>query len=462
MRRTSRFTVIATVAGVAAVGVAVALALRGQRPGVVPLVLLGALAIFSENSSVELMGGTSASAGLMVVMASVVIFATEGSGWALGPLLVGMCGCAYLPHLRRFEWRKILFNCGMHGFSALAAAATFALCAPASITSVPVLLLMAFPAAIAFSVVNLTMLAGVVALNTDRPVRKVFPELARGHLRVYPFAILGVFLGLLYRDAGPIVVPLFVAPVLIARETFRSYIGLEDAQEATIKTLIGALEAKDGYTAGHVGRVAVYSQYVGEELNLGSGRLVRLRFAALMHDVGKLVVPNHLLNKPGKLTAEEYAQVRRHEEVSVAILRRIDFLRPVAPSASAQYAHYREEDATDHPIEPYIVAVADAYDAMTSTRAYRRALSQEVAFAELRAKTGVQFHPIVVEALISALERRDERHGAGYEADDAAEIFLVAPPEGDLGSAGLGDLAATTATDLAAPRPADRAQGGVA
>lgn len=459
-RRTSLFTVIATVAGVTAVGVALALALAGQRPGALPLVLLAALAIFSENSSVELQGGTSASAGLMVVTASVVIFASEGSGWALGPLLVGMCGCIYLPHVRRLEWRKILFNCGMHGFSALAAAGVFALVAPASIASVPVLLLMAFPAAIAFSTVNITMLAGIVALNSDRSLRRVLPELARGHLQVYPFAILGVFLGLLYRDAGPIVVPLFFAPVLIARETFQSYISLEDAQEAAVKTLIGALEAKDGYTAGHAGRVAIYAQYVGEELNFTPRRLERLRFAALMHDVGKLVVPNHLLNKPGKLTAEEYAQVRRHEEVSVAILTRIDFLAPVAPSASGEYTRYRPEHANDRPIEPYVVAVADAYDAMTSTRAYRRALSQEVAFGELRAKTGVQFHPVVVEALICALERRDERHGAGYEADDAAEIFLITPPEGGIGSAGLGDLA--TAPAELADAPADRTQGGAA
>ncbi len=453
-RRSSLFTVIAVVVGVAAAGVAVALAFAGERPGLLPLALLAALAIFSENSSVELPGGTSASAGLMAVTASVVVFASEGDGWALGPLLVGMCGCLYLPHLRAFEWRKMLFNFGMHGFSALAAAAAFAVLAPASATSVPVLLLMAFPVAIAFSIVNITMLAAVVALNSDRSLRQVLPELARGHVQVYPFAILGVFLGLLYRDAGPIVVPLFFAPVLIARETFQSYISLEEAQEATVRTLIGALEAKDGYTAGHAGRVAVYAQYVGEELNLNPKRLVRLRFAALMHDVGKLVVPNHLLNKPGKLTAAEYAQVRRHEEVSVAILTRIDFLAPVAPSASGEYTRYKPEHANDRPIEPYIVAVADAYDAMTSTRAYRRALSQEVAFEELRAKTGVQFHPVVVEALIGALERRGERHGAGYEAVDAAEIFRITPPEGGLGSAGLGDLAA--------PAPPDRASGGVA
>ena len=110
------------------------------------------------------------------------------------------------------------------------------------------------------------------------------------------------------------------------------------------RILIGALEAKDPYTAGHAERVADYAVLVGRELRFTPPRLERLRFAALMHDVGKLVVPNHLLNKPGKLTAEEFDIVRRHEAVSVEILTRIDFLEPVAPSATSE-AHAMPTDA---------------------------------------------------------------------------------------------------------------------
>ena len=143
--------------------------------------------------------------------------------------------------------------------------------------------------------------------------------------------------------------------------------------------------------AGHAERVADYAVLVGRELRFTPPRLERLRFAALMHDVGKLVVPNHLLNKPGKLTAEEFDIVRRHEAVSVEILTRIDFLEPVAPSATSE-AHAMPTDAedTDRPIEPFIVAVVDAYDAMTSTRSYRKALPQETAFEELRKNAGRQ------------------------------------------------------------------------
>ena len=95
-----------------------------------------------------------------------------------------------------------------------------------------------------------------------------------------------------------------------------------------------------------------------------------------------------------------------------------------------------DPDDLDHPIEPYIIMVADAYDAMTSTRSYRKALPQEVAFQELRDKSGTQFHPACAEALIRAIEKRNEVHGKGFEEDTHFEDA----PEVGLGSAGLGDL----------------------
>jgi len=179
----------------------------------------------------------------------------------------------------------------------------------------------------------------------------------------------------------------------------------------------------------------MFAEYVGEELKFSTRRLHRLRHAALMHDIGKLTVPNHLLNKPGKLTEDEFARVKHHEFVSVELLRRIDFLLPILPTVSAENQGLASPES---PIEPHIIAVADAFDAMTSTRSYRRALAQEVAFAELRAKSGTQFHPDCVEGLVAAVERRGERYGAGHERDAVA--FAVPPPVVGVGSAGLGDL----------------------
>jgi HD-GYP domain-containing protein (c-di-GMP phosphodiesterase class II) len=168
--------------------------------------------------------------------------------------------------------------------------------------------------------------------------------------------------------------------------------------------------------------------------------LERLRYSALMHDIGKLIVPNHILNKPGKLTAAEYERMRRHDFVSVELLRRIDFLAPVVPSLDVDHGNSGSDEAA--PLEARIVAVADAFDAMTSTRAYRRALTQRVAFAELRDKAGGQFDKRCVEALISAIERRGELYGSGHEEQVAD--FKAPPPQAGTGSAGLGDLASDT------------------
>ena len=117
----------------------------------------------------------------------------------------------------------------------------------------------------------------------------------------------------MYLELGAAVVPLLVVPILIARSTFASYLELKAGQEQTIETLILALEAKDPYTAGHAQRVATFSEYVGAELAFGQRRMERLRYAALMHDIGKLVVPNQILNKPGRLTEAEFERVKRHE-----------------------------------------------------------------------------------------------------------------------------------------------------
>src|SRR4029079_2094998 len=121
-----------------------------------------------------------------------------------------------------------------------------------------------------------------------------------------------------------------------------------------------ALEAKDKYTAGHVARVARFAVETGTELGFPHKRLERLRYAALMHDIGKLIVPNHILNKPGKLTALEFERMRHHEYVSVELLRRIEFLAPVVPSIEADQASFGSY--RDAPLETRILAVADAFD----------------------------------------------------------------------------------------------------
>lgn len=419
---------------VVALGTTAALVVFGPAPDSIALLILGVLCAFAANTSVVLPNDSAMSASFMLAVASIVVFHRDAQ--LLGPLLVGIAGGLYLPHLREREMRKVLFNAGSLGLSALAAATVYSLVPNNVLDSVPGLLAAAIPTALTYSLVNFILLTCALSLNDGRPIKEVADELWLGDLQIYPFALMGVLLGRLYVDVGAWIIPLFVAPILIARQAFASYLALRETQEATLATLIRALEAKDGYTAGHVERVARFAHLIGLELGLRPTALERLRYGSLMHDIGKLVVPNRILNKPGRLTEAEYERMREHESVSVALLRRIDFLAPVAPTIEAE--RRSGGVAPTGPLDTRIIAVADAFDAMTSTRAYRRALPQEVAFGELRDKAGSQFDEACVDALIAVLERRGERYGAGHEENVAD--FAVPPPVVGTGSAGLGDL----------------------
>jgi hypothetical protein len=416
-----------------ALAVAAAAALLTGLPSPDALLLLGALALFSAQRDVLLPNGISLSPALMICMAAVVVFRDEPS-W-LGPLLVGSAAGVYLPAFTRASWGWIPFNTALSSLAFFAAGATFRLFPASAELPTWQLVIAAVPCVAASLVVSWALLLLSYIVEGARPWREVLGELVLSGRDSVPFAIVGFLLGRLYLELGPAVLLLVIVPILIAREVFASYMRVREAHDETVQLLIRALEQKDPYTAGHAGRVAVYAGYIADELDFMPARAERLRFAALMHDIGKLVVPNQLLNKPGKLTEDEFRRVRIHEQVSVQMLSHIDFLRPIAGHGHSDAMRF-DPDNTDHPIEPYIIMVADAYDAMTSTRSYRKALPQDVAFQELRDKSGTQFHPAAAAALIRAIEKRHEVHGAGHEED----LHFEHAPEAGLGSAGLGDL----------------------
>jgi hypothetical protein len=421
-----------------ALALSAALAIAGflaVREGPLPLgtLLFAALMVYTEHRSVDLTDDSAINAGFLVMMAAVVGL-SHSEAALLAPLLVGLSKGIYVPQIKAREWSFMAINAASAGLGCLTAAVFYNALGDSFVTKMPY----AFVAAIPVSLVCILTLVSILVLGylcRGRSLRDALRLMASATLESsLAFSVLGYFVGLLYLGSAWAVVMLIV-PMFIAREVFVSYIQVKRAHDETVQMLIRALEAKDSYTAGHAGRVAMYAEYVGEQMHFRPARMERLRFAALMHDIGKLVVPNHILNKPGKLTEEEFARIKDHEKVSVQMLSNIEFLRPIAGAGHSDNTRFDPDDPR-HPIEPYIVMIADAYDAMTSTRAYRKALPQEVAFQELRDKAGVQFHPQCVEALIAAIEKRGEKHGAGYEV--AAEFENA--PEAGLGSAGLGDL----------------------
>ena len=418
-----------SVAGIATVA---AWQLDGTLPAASALVLFAVLGLWAENWGVPLPSKITVSPSLMVVMAAIA--AMDERGLFLGIVVVGAANGMTMFLARNHLWGQLTINSAQYALSAMAAALAYV--AAASLPEVVQVVV----TCVVFAAVNVGLILPAATLLYREPARAIWADMVPALPGYLAFGFLGALVGLLYDSLGIVAVILLVTPIVIARATFNSYIELTHAHDATIKVFLRAIQAKDEYTGKHTLRVCKYSMYIGEALGLSHARLQHLERAALMHDIGKLAVPKHLLNKPGKLTDEEFQRVQRHAHVCIDILDLVDFLKPMTAAAAGHHARFDGGGyggTGDRPLEAYIVAVADAYDAMTSTRSYRRALPMEVAFEELRNKSGSQFHPDCVEALISAIETRGERHGLGHE-EDVVE-FEVPPPVAGVGSAGLGD-----------------------
>ena len=180
-----------------------------------------------------------------------------------------------------------------------------------------------------------------------------------------------------------------------------------------ILQLARSVEEKDEDTEGHCHRLERLAVATGERLNLGADQLITLSYAAYLHDVGKVKVPDEILNKPGSLTDEEWVEMRRHPDYGAEMLAGKDFLQDAARIVRAHHERYDGSGYPDGlagdavPIEAQIIAVVDAYDAMVSDRPYRKALSQASALAELRKNAGSQFAPRVVTAFLRVLGGSD-------------------------------------------------------
>ena len=200
-----------------------------------------------------------------------------------------------------------------------------------------------------------------------------------------------------------------VAGAALGRAQHREHI--EETVRARVETLTAALELRDEVTGRHVHEVVELALEVGERLGLEPATMVELEFAARLHDVGKIAVPDPILRKPGPLDGGEWDTMRRHPEFGSGMLARIPGLEAVAIVVRFHHERYDGRGYPDGlggdriPLASRIVAVCDAYNAMTADRPYRRGGSHEAALAELRAHAGTQFDPQVVDAFCESAGR---------------------------------------------------------
>ncbi len=185
--------------------------------------------------------------------------------------------------------------------------------------------------------------------------------------------------------------------------------------EMAARTILHALDCKDHYTYGHSTRVAYFSLTLGKEIGLNEDELYDLELSALFHDIGKIGVPDSVLNKPSRLTEDEFVQMKSHPEKSFEILQGFTHFEKVA--TFAKYHHERWDGrgypdglaGEDIPLFSRIILIADTFDAMTSTRVYRKGLDYEVAYEELEEFSGTQFDPDLAKAFIRAMKKEESK-----------------------------------------------------
>jgi diguanylate cyclase (GGDEF)-like protein/putative nucleotidyltransferase with HDIG domain len=335
---------------------------------------------------------------------------------------------------------KVLFNVfGMMANASVFCYVSYHWLEPKVGSSKPILLMVA---ALVFFLANTLPISIVISLTEGKSSRKVWSEC---YFWSFPYYLVGAavvgLVGIINRHAGW-QTSLLVLPVIYwVYRSYRLYLGRLEAEKErveiekrhveeiaslnmrTIEALALAIEAKDHTTHTHLQRVRTYAVEIAKEMGLSPAEIEALRAAALLHDIGKLGVPEHIINKPGKLTPEEFERMKVHPLVGAEILDRVAFPYPVAPIVRS---HHERWDGTGYPaglsgeeipIGARILAAVDCLDALASDRQYRPAIPLDQAMTTVKEKSGTWFDPKVVEILANRyinLESMAQTVDAGF------------------------------------------------
>ncbi len=417
--QTKLFVGITASVGVVVLGFAI---LHWQSHDLLRFLCYLAVAVLASGLKVQLPGidGTMSVNFLFILLGVLELSLSE-------TLLIG-CTATLVQSVwqarNRLDPVKVLFN--VAGMMANASALTYVgyhWLADRYGTNKPILLMVA---ALVFFFANTLPISIVIALTEGKSSRKVWSEC---YFWSFPYYLVGAaavgLVGIVNRSAGWETSLLVLPLIYWVYRSYRLYLGRLEAEKErvevekrhveqiaslnmrTIEALALAIEAKDHTTHTHLQRVRTYAVAVATQLNLSVDEIEALRAAALLHDIGKLAVPEQIINKPGKLTTEEFEKMKVHPLVGSEILERVAFPYPVAPIVRS---HHERWDGTGYPeglsgeqipIGARILAAVDCLDALASHRQYRPALPLAEAMAKVKEMSGKWFDPQVVEILES-------------------------------------------------------------
>lgn len=379
------------------------------------LLLLALAAVLSESFALSL-PAFQVSLAFPLVVATIVL---------CGPGAAGVVAGLTFTSVQEVRSRKPLpllaFNFGQLVTSALAGAYVYRALGGAvlaergdAVPLTPSLLPTAVAAVLASSVtlwfVNVALTAYAARAIHRASMRAVLAAMFKHLPTQAALAMMGLLMAQVMA-ISPAAFPLFVFPLVLARQVYQRYESMREVYLDTVRSLVGALEARDPYTRGHSERVAEYASMICTRIGFDDRCTERVVRSALLHDIGKLAVSSQVLSKPGRLDASEAETMRRHPVVGAEMVGRIPPLRALAANVGM---HHERLDGGGYPsglcarnisVEARILSVADAYDAMTSERAYRDALSRDQAVLQLLAGADTQFDRDIVEVFVEGLSK---------------------------------------------------------
>ena len=276
-------------------------------------------------------------------------------------------------------------------------------------------------AATVYFLLNTGLIASAIALSTGQPVSTTWQK---NFLWSAPSYFVGAgtaaIAATLVTKTGYWFAPLGFAPIYLTYRTYKVYMGrIEDEQRhvqqtsdlhlATIEALARAIDAKDQNTQMHIRRVQMYAAGMAKAVGLSPMAIQGVKTAALLHDIGKLAVPEHILSKPGPLTQEEFQKIRIHPEVGAEIIAAVPFPYPVAPIILSHHERWDGKGypqglkAEEIPIGARILTIVDYFDAVTTERPYHKALSHESAIGLLKHEAGRALDASLVDVFVTLL-----------------------------------------------------------
>lgn len=364
------------------------------------VLIFGILAIASESLPVALPKGGYVTVSYPIFLSALILFplGVTLTAMALSGLIIFGKVALEQPIYKR------VFNASQYVLSLAGAYGVMGFFKPSSFQFDLKSLILYLIAASVFMVINITIVSIALGTMFNKSPWTIWVSNIRWSVPNFMALVpLGFLLALLYDKYGPLGVLLLFIPLLVSRHSFQLYIDMRENYLNTVEALVQALEAKDTYTSGHSARVGKLVVIMAEEIEMSEDKIEFLKYAAVLHDVGKIGVSEMILNKEGKLLDLEWEAIRSHPVIGQTIIKGIKFLFDIGEVVRHHHERYDGNGypagikGEEIPLESRIIAVADTYDAITTDRSYRKGSTHDEALVELKRVSGSQLDPELVE-----------------------------------------------------------------